>query len=49
MAPWLLKLKKFLPNKGDGEIAQLLRALIALSEVLSSIANNHVAAHNHLF
>jgi hypothetical protein len=29
-------------------MAQLLRALIALPEVLSSIPSNHMAAHNHL-
>ena len=29
-------------------MAQQLRALAALPEVLSSISNNHVVAHNHL-
>jgi hypothetical protein len=29
-------------------MAQRLRALIALPEVLSSVANNHMVAHNHL-
>ena len=33
---------------GDGEMAQRLRALTALLEVLSSIPNNHMVAHNHL-
>jgi hypothetical protein len=31
-----------------GEMAQWLRALIALPEVLSSIPSNHIVAHNHL-
>jgi hypothetical protein len=31
-----------------GEMAQQLRALIALPEVLSSIPSNHMMAHNHL-
>ena len=30
-----------------GEMAQWLRALTALSEVLSSIPSNHMMAHNH--
>jgi hypothetical protein len=30
------------------EMAQWLRALTALPEVLSSIPNNHLVAHNHL-
>jgi hypothetical protein len=29
-------------------MAQRLRALTALSEVLSSIPSNHMVAHNHL-
>jgi hypothetical protein len=29
------------------EMAQQLRALIALPEVLSSIPSNHMVAHNH--
>jgi hypothetical protein len=33
---------------GPGEMAQQLRALIALPEVLSSIPSNHMAAHKHL-
>jgi hypothetical protein len=33
---------------GTGEMAQWLRALNALPEVLSSIPNNHMVAHNHL-
>jgi hypothetical protein len=35
-------------NVGAGEMAQRLRALTALSEVLSSIPSNHMVAHNHL-
>jgi hypothetical protein len=31
-----------------GEMAQRLRALSALPEVMSSIASNHMVAHNHL-
>jgi hypothetical protein len=34
-------------NLGTGEIAQWLRALTALPEVLSSIPSNHMA-HNHV-
>ena len=33
---------------GDGKIAQWLRALTALSEVLSSIPSNHRVAQNNL-
>jgi hypothetical protein len=33
---------------GTREMAQQLRALAALSEVLSSISSNHMVAHNHL-
>ena len=32
---------------GAGEMAQRLRALTALPEVLSSIPSNHMVAHNH--
>ena len=35
-------------KKGAGEMAQRLRALTALPEVLSSIPSNHMVAHNHL-
>jgi hypothetical protein len=31
-----------------GEMAQQVRALAALSEVLSSIPSNHMVAHNYL-
>jgi hypothetical protein len=31
-----------------GEMAQPLRALSALSEILSSVLSNHIVAHNHL-
>jgi hypothetical protein len=33
---------------GAGDMAQQLRALTALPEVLSSIPRNHMVAHNHL-
>jgi hypothetical protein len=33
---------------GAGEMAQRLRALTALSEVLSSICSHHTVPHNHL-
>ena len=32
---------------GPGEMAQQLRALTALPEVLSSIPSNHMMVHNH--
>jgi hypothetical protein len=35
-------------NLGAGEMAQHLRALTALPEVLSSSPSNHMVAHNHL-
>jgi hypothetical protein len=35
-------------QRGDGEMAQRLRKLTTLPEVLSSILSNHVVAHNHL-
>jgi hypothetical protein len=35
-------------RRGAGEMAQQLRALTALPEVLSSIPSNHMVAHNHL-
>jgi hypothetical protein len=34
--------------RGAGEMAQWLRALTALPEVLSSIPSNHLVAHYHL-
>jgi hypothetical protein len=33
---------------GLGEVAQNLRALTALPEVLSSNSSNHMVVHNHL-
>ena len=33
---------------GVGEEAQILRALTALPEILSSIPSHHKVAHNHL-
>jgi hypothetical protein len=35
-------------KKRFGEMAQHLRALTALPEVLTSILRNHMVAHNHL-
>jgi hypothetical protein len=35
-------------NPWPGEMAQWLRALTTLPEVLSSIPSNHMATHNHL-
>ena len=43
--------RKILSQKcklGAGEMAQGLRALAALPEVLSSVPTNHMVAHNHL-
>jgi len=40
------KYNKFLYRAG--EMAQWLRALTALPEVLSSNPSNHMVAHNHL-
>jgi hypothetical protein len=34
--------------EGAGEMAQQLRALTALPEVLSSNPSNHMVVHNHL-
>jgi hypothetical protein len=34
--------------KGAEEMAQWVRALADLPEVLSSIPSNHMVAHNHL-
>ena len=42
-----LQVFKIPPSKA-GEMAQRLRALIALPEVLSSNPSNHMVAHNHL-
>jgi hypothetical protein len=39
---------KFKTKKWPGEMAQWLRALAALPEVLSSNPSNHMVAHNHL-
>jgi hypothetical protein len=35
-------------RKGAGEMAQQLRALTALPEVLSSISSNYMVAHTYL-
>ena len=42
------RLKK-IPHAWAGEMAQKLRALVALPEVLSSIPSNHMVAHSHLY
>jgi hypothetical protein len=42
----MFNLKK--KNLGAGEMAQQLKALTALPEVLSSIPSTHMVAHNHL-
>jgi hypothetical protein len=38
----------FLKHNRAGELAQWLRALSALPEVLSSIPSKHMVVHNHL-
>jgi hypothetical protein len=43
-----LKKKKLKMRYRAGKMAQLLRALTALPEVLSSIPSNHMVAYNHL-
>jgi len=52
---WRLRILGFLEIRpyqvalwGAGEMAQQLRALTALPEVLSSNPSNHMVAHNHL-
>jgi hypothetical protein len=42
---WIFKKKT---QEGAGEMAQWLRALTVLPEVLSSNPSNHMVAHNHL-
>jgi hypothetical protein len=43
------KLQVFkIPPQRAGEMAQRIRALAALPEVLSSIPSNHMVTHNHL-
>jgi hypothetical protein len=39
---------KMIDSFRAGEMAQWLRALTTLAEVLSSIPSNHMVAHNHL-
>jgi hypothetical protein len=48
LLPIWISLLKTMVMKGAGEMAQQLRALTALPEVLSSIPSNHIVAHNHL-
>jgi hypothetical protein len=43
-----LKNKQTKNPQRSGEVAQQLRALTALPEVLSSIPSNHMVVHNHL-
>jgi hypothetical protein len=45
---WFHALSYVKKSCGAGEMAQRLRALTALPEVLSSIPSNHMVAHNHL-
>jgi hypothetical protein len=40
--------KKMFNTEGTGEMAQLFRALTALSEILCSIPSNHMVAQNRL-
>jgi hypothetical protein len=43
------KVEKLFKNlSGAGEVAQWLRTVAALPEVLSLIPGNHMVAHNHL-
>jgi hypothetical protein len=42
------KIILFKREEWAGEMAQRLRALTALPEILSSIPSNHMVAHNHL-
>jgi hypothetical protein len=44
MEKFLLKMR----TRRAGEMAQRLRALTALPNVLSSNPSNHMVAHNHL-
>ena len=44
---WLILFKN--RQLGAGEMAQRLRALSALPNVLSSNPSNHMVAHNHLY
>jgi hypothetical protein len=45
----LIKIMDFIrQSPWAGEMAQRLRALTALPEVLSSIPSNHMEAHNYL-
>ena len=50
---WRVEFRSQCPQKSwwlwAGKIAQQVRALTALSKVLSSIPSNYMMAHNHLF
>jgi hypothetical protein len=46
---WLrMQVLRWQEIRGAGEMAQWLRALTVLLEVLSSVPSNHVVAHSHL-
>lgn len=44
----LVKILIFFKNRGSREMSQVLRALAALSENLSSVSCNHMVDHNDL-
>jgi len=49
--PWSFEKTTSQPSKSffwAGEMAQQLRALTGLPEILSSIPSNHMVIHNHL-
>jgi len=45
---WGVEIRCRKSRKGAGEMAQWLRALTALPEILSSIPSNHMVGHSHL-
>jgi hypothetical protein len=45
--PFESLIKTIKPGLGAGEMAQWLRALTALPEVLNSNPSNHMVAHNY--
>jgi hypothetical protein len=51
LANWLVGFNtgtpKIMTLRGAGEMAQQLRAMTALQEVLNSNPSNHMVAHNH--
>ena len=48
--PSIIREVAFLKKRdlGTGEMAQQLRTVVDLPEILSSIASNHMVAHSHL-